>query len=255
MALGKESMAGHWCMQCKASQHQFSDDCKLWTMDELVRCGEDAETRQGDPLLGVKKKPWWPFLPLGNYMVPLLHCLIGIGNQLLEKLRAIIHEYIASYSPGEGAIRDSVPALQNRIADTAKRRDEWDESAEGGKRKGRLMQAVVALFVLRDGAFSLARTVNPMENDTMTYLRYVVVAVHGHKGLSCTITPKVHLMLKPVAWQMRHIPGGWGKKWKIGLSEGIKPGCICESASALFRTRSSVRWRGRRQIPVHHIPM
>jgi hypothetical protein len=144
MALGKESMAGHWCMQCKASRHQFSDDCELWTMDELVRCGKDAETRQGDPLLGVKKKPWWPFIPLGNYMVPLLHCLIGIGNQLLEKLRTIIHEYIASYSPGEEAIRDSIPALQNIIADTAKERDEWDESAEGGKRKGRLMRAVAA---------------------------------------------------------------------------------------------------------------
>ncbi len=55
MSLGKESMAGHWCMQCKASRHQFSDDCELWTMDELMRCSKDAETRQGDPLLGVKK--------------------------------------------------------------------------------------------------------------------------------------------------------------------------------------------------------
>jgi hypothetical protein len=55
MALGKESMAGHWCMQCKATQQQFSDDCKLWMMDKLVRCGEDAETKKGDPLLGVKK--------------------------------------------------------------------------------------------------------------------------------------------------------------------------------------------------------
>lgn len=77
-------------------------------------------------------------------MVPLLHCLIGKGNQLLEKLRAIIHEYIASYSPSEETIRDSIPALQNIIADMAKERDKWDESAEGRKRKGRLMRAVVA---------------------------------------------------------------------------------------------------------------
>jgi hypothetical protein len=53
MALGKESMAGHWCMQCKATRQQFSDDCELWMMDELVRCGKDAETKKGDPLLGV----------------------------------------------------------------------------------------------------------------------------------------------------------------------------------------------------------
>jgi hypothetical protein len=55
MALGKESMAGHWCMQCKATRQQFSDDSELWMMDEFVRCSKDAETKKGDPLLGVKK--------------------------------------------------------------------------------------------------------------------------------------------------------------------------------------------------------
>ncbi len=86
MALGKESMAGHWCRKCKAMRQQFSDNCVLWTMDELVRCGKDAKTKKGDPLFGVKVKPRWPFIPLDHYMVPLLHCEIGIGNQLLDWL-------------------------------------------------------------------------------------------------------------------------------------------------------------------------
>ncbi len=120
MALGKESMAGHWCMQCKASRLQFKHDCEMWMMEELVRCGKDAEKNKGNPVLGVKKKPWWPFIPLSNYLVPLLHCLIGIGNQLLEKLQAIINEHIAEYSPGKEAIRASIPVLKNIIADTAK---------------------------------------------------------------------------------------------------------------------------------------
>jgi hypothetical protein len=68
------------------------------------------------------------------------------------------------------------------------------------------------VFILWDGAFSLAQTVNPMENDTKTYLRYVSVAVHGNDALHCTVTPKVHLMLKHVAWQMRNIWGGLGNK-------------------------------------------
>ena len=55
MVLGKESMAGHWCMWCKAKKHQFLEDCELWTMEDLVRCGADAEKTKGDPLLGVKK--------------------------------------------------------------------------------------------------------------------------------------------------------------------------------------------------------
>ncbi len=49
-------------------------------MDKLVRCGEDAETKKGDQLLRVKKKLWWPFIPLDHYMAPLLYCEIGIGN-------------------------------------------------------------------------------------------------------------------------------------------------------------------------------
>ena len=87
------------------------DDCELWTMQELVIRGTEAETKKGEPMLGVKQKPWWPFIPLSNYMIPLLHCKIGIGNQMLEKLRDIINEYIESYAPGEESIRSSIPVL------------------------------------------------------------------------------------------------------------------------------------------------
>jgi len=53
-------------------------------------------------------------------MIPLLHCKIGIGNQLLDKLRAMINKHIACYSPGEEAIRASILVIKNIIADTAK---------------------------------------------------------------------------------------------------------------------------------------
>ncbi len=51
------------------------------------------------------------------------------------------------------------------------------------------------VFVLWDGEFLLARTVNPMELDVITYRRYVLAAVEG-----------------------------WATKWKIGLSGFTKPG-------------------------------
>jgi hypothetical protein len=50
-------------------------------MDELVSCGMNAESSNKEPLLGIKQQPWWPFIPLSNYMTPLLHCKIRIGNQ------------------------------------------------------------------------------------------------------------------------------------------------------------------------------
>jgi hypothetical protein len=144
MALGKESMAGPWCMQCKATRLKFTDDCKLWTMEDLVRCGKDAEKNKGDPVLGVKKKPWWPFRPLAHYMVPLLHCEIGVGNQLLDWLRAIIMKHIAQYSPGKEALITSITTLKRIITATANQRDDWDNSAEGGKKQKIVMMAVTA---------------------------------------------------------------------------------------------------------------
>ena len=96
------------------------------------------------------------------------------------------------------------------------------------------------VFVLWDGAFFLAQTVGPMEQDTKTYLRYVLAAVHGNDALGCTVTPKVHMMLKHVDI----FGGGWEIKWRLG-----------GAPASDSRTRSSERWRRRRRIPVRRIPM
>jgi hypothetical protein len=92
------------------------------------------------------KKPWWPFISLAHYMVPLLHCKIRVGNQLLDWLRAIINKHIARYSPGEEAliIITSITTLKCIITATAKVRDNWDNSAEGGKKQKIVMRVVTA---------------------------------------------------------------------------------------------------------------
>jgi hypothetical protein len=75
VALGKESMAGWWCMLCKASRTQFLDkDIERWTMEDLASCRMNAESNNSGLKLGVKQRPWWPFIPLTNYVSPLLHC-------------------------------------------------------------------------------------------------------------------------------------------------------------------------------------
>jgi hypothetical protein len=52
MALGKESMSGWWCMQYKGLRLQFLDGCELWTMEELVIRGMEAETKKEIHSLG-----------------------------------------------------------------------------------------------------------------------------------------------------------------------------------------------------------
>jgi hypothetical protein len=58
----------------------------------------------------------------------------------------------------------------------------------------------------------LARTIDLTDEDIETYRKYVDVAVEGHTDLKCAITPKVHLMLRHIKWQMKNIRGGIGDK-------------------------------------------
>jgi hypothetical protein len=76
-------------------------------------------------------------------MVPLLHCEIGIGNQLVDKLRDIIIEHIKQYRPTKELTQSSIPILKNIIANTATLRDAWDASADGKQMKA-LTRAVAA---------------------------------------------------------------------------------------------------------------
>jgi hypothetical protein len=62
-------------MQTTLTQAQLNG-VKMWTMEELCRLGDKAEKQKEEPKLGVKKKPWWPFIPVTHYMIPLLHCEI-----------------------------------------------------------------------------------------------------------------------------------------------------------------------------------
>ena len=57
----------------------MDDTHERWTMDEYVRCGLNAESNNDEPQLGVKQRPWWTFIPLTNYVSPLLHCEIGVA--------------------------------------------------------------------------------------------------------------------------------------------------------------------------------
>ncbi len=77
-------------------------------------------------------------------MVPLLHCEIGIGNQLLDWLRAIINEHITCYSPGKEDLLTLIRSIKSVIAARARERDDWDEYVEGGKKQKTLIRVVAA---------------------------------------------------------------------------------------------------------------
>jgi hypothetical protein len=92
---------------------------------------------------------------------------------------------------------------------------------EEGKREGCLLSDADInsmclhfreVYVLWYGAFLLASTVNPTNDDTETYQKFFLAAVQSSAILECPITPKVHMMSRHVEWQMKNISGGLGNK-------------------------------------------
>jgi hypothetical protein len=131
-------MSGQHCMMCQLSRKQFNqnkDKVGLpWSYDDLVCIGTEVCTeRRGKPLLGVKQEPWWPFLKL--LMVPLLHCLIGIGNNLINRLCDVVHEYVEILSAAEMKLARALINYGLIMVKTAKKRDEFNASPEGKKQK------------------------------------------------------------------------------------------------------------------------
>ena len=121
-------------MQCTLTQDQLNA-VKRWTMEEYCRLGDEAEKQKGEPKLGMKKKAWWPFIPLSHFMVPLLHYEIGIGNQLLDMLQDIINEHLGHMPCTKERMRASITVLNTIISKTAPNWDLWDASDDGRLRK------------------------------------------------------------------------------------------------------------------------
>ena len=77
MTQGREGMSGAHCMICQLTSKEFNHDREkdgqCWTFEELTKTAQEVkDKRKGDPLMGVKQQPWWPFLKFENQMVPLL---------------------------------------------------------------------------------------------------------------------------------------------------------------------------------------
>ena len=136
MVLGREGMSGQHCLVCKLKCHQFQnidhDDGELWMFPDLVSTAKQiAASKSGKPINGVKKEPWWPFLNINHFMVPLLHVEIGIGNNLLDRFCHIINAFIEKLSTEEIKLIRALGTYKNIINKTVKDRKAFDLSPAG----------------------------------------------------------------------------------------------------------------------------
>lgn len=99
-----------------------------------------------------------------------------------------------------------------------------------------------------DGAFAVARTTNPNEEDRTLYCRFVNAAVYSHVRIGCNVTHKVHLMWGHVAKQMRN-PGGLGEKMEDWVELQHQSGC---RERRRFRTTQNIAVRAKARARSNH---
>ena len=121
MVLGKEGMSGHHCHLCKLSGREMTDLTKEgepWGYDDMIELANTfiaSKKKSKKPANSVKNLPWFTSIPLQNYVVPLLHCLIGIGNDLLAKFRGVISEQIEYIKPEEIQVRQTKASMLTKV--------------------------------------------------------------------------------------------------------------------------------------------
>ena len=100
-------------------------------MDDGEAVENGKQNRRGYAKDGLKKEPRWLFILLIHYVVPLLHVLIGIGNDLLNRFWDWVNNEVESIDHQEVHTRRAAQRAAHRIIDTITERDNWDDTPDG----------------------------------------------------------------------------------------------------------------------------
>jgi hypothetical protein len=84
---------------------------ELWTIEKIYGVRENV-TENGmlptpDNLKGCTDKPLFNAVPICNFVIPVLHIIIGIGNTLVDCIFEWIEERIEKLTPAEIEVRNS----------------------------------------------------------------------------------------------------------------------------------------------------
>jgi hypothetical protein len=115
MMAGRCGYCGRHCLHCQLKQsewkrlHKKKGSCNVgaapWTIDAL-KCRvleQEQVVGQGKPLpsVGVRKKPVWDFVAVKRHLFPMLHELLGTGNDLMSNFSKHVEEGAEPLEPDE----------------------------------------------------------------------------------------------------------------------------------------------------------
>ena len=135
MMLGKVDFDSYWCYLCMLShpdwqQKGYASDGELWTLDKLKKQAEIAKTKDGKERKGVREDPYFD-IPVERFIWPILHTLIGIGNNILKYLVDIVENEIQHIPPKEMQVKRKLKELEDQLEEQREVRDDWDSVNDG----------------------------------------------------------------------------------------------------------------------------
>jgi hypothetical protein len=100
--LGKENMSDKWWNWCNLSAKDWSihgHRCgELWTLEMIENVQQNVELsnmpESPQNLKGVTNRQLVDAIPVSNYILPILHIIIGMGNSLVDAFLEWIEERI-----------------------------------------------------------------------------------------------------------------------------------------------------------------
>ena len=169
---GKLNMSPHWCLYCPLSRSQFSDPnhpVVNWTIETLTEMANDA-SKKGADRLGVTGRPYFPWIPMINRILPILHLLLGIGNDIITYFGHVVEWNLILLPEEEKEWQKEVLSLNEKIPDLQAACANWDNTEWNGttkskrrsnlmtaRRKGQLAQAESDELTLLDDEFKEVR--------------------------------------------------------------------------------------------------
>ena len=79
----------------------------------------------------MKEEPYWDFVEVDNYICPILHNQINLGNNVFHNLLDYGNEYIEKLSVNEDIARNSLLMIDSSINEKINYRNEFDNSEDG----------------------------------------------------------------------------------------------------------------------------
>lgn len=133
VALGKENMSTAWCTWCKLSKLQWSavghEVGEPWTIEGINNIRDSVEINNmreiPENIKGCTMRPLFDAVPVSNYILCMLHIIIGVGNTLIGSLLEWVEERVEKLTADEISMRNSVLYAEVQHAVVEKEYNDW----------------------------------------------------------------------------------------------------------------------------------